>query len=1019
MREPSSLVGRGPVLAGLGAALDAALAGHGSLVLITGEPGIGKTALITRFAGEAAARGVRVAWGRCTEGEGVPAFWPWTQVLRTTGGLPGEQDHLAPPGAGAGVAQEPADRFRTFDRVASQLARAAAESGLLAVFDDLHWSDPDSVGLLEFAARQLAASRLLLVGSYREDDAADRLRRVAATGAVIRLEGLDTAGVSELMAQVTGGRVPAEAAAAMHARTGGNPLFVRELTRLRQSRAAAGDRGAGSATVDSVREVLDRRLARLSQPCTRMLTLAALDGVSLRPWLLATALGTAADLPGLTGEAVAARVLVAGPNGSGLRFAHDLFREVLAESLPASARRDLHHDLGKALETSRAEGTVVHPADLAAHFLAAASRGDTGASGPAVRYLREAAADATGRLGFEEAVTLAERALSLSGVARLDGPTRLGLLLEVADARRLAGRLALAAGTYRDAYSVARQLGDHGAAAAAAIGLHLAGVKTGPSAERDSQAALLAAAADALDGMSAALAARVQAALARTLHHSLEADQMARAVPIAEHAVELARDPGGSSATADALQALHDVTWLPGQADRRLDVLSQLDKEASGPGSARIRLRTQLLRAQARLELGDPRALAEADAYCAGADRLGDPWSRWQSLSRRAASALLAGRLDDAAEFAARAERLSADLGDADAAWIGDIQRWELARFTGGRATYRRHHPGSAPPVETWPPWPALILADQGDHAGAARLLSGFRAHQAWGPGVSAGYDLWFPVIAAEAAARCGSDQLRSGLYQLLAPYSGTQVGCGAWVAYCGAVDYYLGLLAAARADHAAAAAHLRAATAQHLRLGAPLWAALSGQQHGRQPNARPQSRPDGRNLFRRDGAVWALAYGGVQAHVPDAKGLRDIAVLLAHPGQPIPASDLAGTVTRSRGEPALDRQALTAYRARLRDLDGDIDEADAGHDPERAARARAERDALIAELARSVGRGGRPRRLGDDTEKARKTVAIRIRRALRLLDSHHPALASHLREAVRTGTTCSYQPAQPVTWEV
>ena len=179
MREPSSLVGRGPVLAELGAALDAALAGHGSLVLITGEPGIGKTALITRFAGDAAARGVRVAWSRCTEGEGVPAFWPWTQVLRTTGGLPGEQDHLAPPGAG--VAQEPADRFRIFDRVASQLARAAAGSGLLAVFDDLHWSDPDSVGLLEFAARQLASSRLLLVGSYRDDDAVDRLRRVAAT----------------------------------------------------------------------------------------------------------------------------------------------------------------------------------------------------------------------------------------------------------------------------------------------------------------------------------------------------------------------------------------------------------------------------------------------------------------------------------------------------------------------------------------------------------------------------------------------------------------------------------------------------------------------------------------------------------------------------------------------------------------------------------------------------------------------------------------------------------------------
>ena len=719
-------------------------------------------------------------------------------------------------------------------------------------------------------------------------------------------------------------------------------------------------------------------------------------------------------MPALAEEAAAVRVLTPEQDGSGFRFAHDLFREVLASALPAAARRGLHRDLGIALETSRAEGSVVHPAELAAHFLAAASGGDAEVSGPAVRYLRDAAADATERLAFEDAVTLAERALALSGVARLGGRTRLGLLIDVADARRLAGRLGLAAATYRDAFSVADQLGDHDAAAVAAIGLHLTGVKTGPSAERDSHAALLAAAAEALGGTSAALAARVQAALARTLYHSLEADQMARAVPIAEHAVELAQEAGDPSARADALQALHDVTWVPGQANRRLGVLGQLAQGASGPGGARLRLRTQLLRAQALLELGDPRAPAEADAYCAGAGRLGDPMSRWQSLSRRAATTLLAGRLDQAAELASQAERLSADLGDADAAWIGDIQRWELARFTGERASYRQRRPDSAPPVETWPPWPALILAEQGDHEGAAKALSGFSIHQAWGPGVSASYDLWFPAIAAEAAARCGSDQLRGDLYQLLAPYSGTQVGCGAWVAYCGAVDYYLGLLAAARADHTAAAAHLDAATAQHLRLGAPRWAALSRQHQDHQQH--PSNR---RNRFRRDGAVWALAYGGVQAHVPHAKGLQDIAVLLAHPGQPVPASDLAGTITGFRGEPALDRQALAAYRARLRDLEDDIAEADADNDPERAARARSERDALVTELSRSVGRGGRPRRLGDDTEKARKTVTIRIQRSLRLLDSHHPALASHLREAVRTGTTCSYQPAQPLTWEL
>jgi len=493
----------------------------------------------------------------------------------------------------------------------------------------------------------------------------------------------------------------------------------------------------------------------------------------------------------------------------------------------------------------------------------------------------------------------------------------------------------------------------------------------------------------------------------------MEADQMSQAVPIAEHAAGIARDSGDPEAIADALQALHDVAWRPGQADRRLEVLDHLAQEASGRAAVRVRLRTQLLRAQALLELGDPRALAEADAYCAGADRLGDPLSRWQSLSRRAATALLTGRLDDAADLASWADRLAEDLGDADAVWIGDIQRWELARFTGERTTYRRRRPGSAPPVETWPPWPALILGEQGDVEGAAAILAGFSVRQAWGPGVNAGYDLWFPAIAAEAAARCGSDQLRGDLYQLLAPYSGTQVGCGAWVAYCGAVDYYLGLLAAAQGDHAAAA-HLDSATAQHLRLGAPRWAALSRRQQERQ-----QHPPIGRNRFRRDGAVWAVTYGGAQTYVPHTKGLQDVAVLLAHPGQPIPASDLAGTITRSRGEPAIDRQALAAYRARLRDLDDDIAEADSHNDPERAARARAERDALVTELTHSVGRGGRPRRLGDETEKARKTVTIRIQRALRHLDRHHPVLASHLREAIRTGTTCSYQPAQPLTWEL
>jgi hypothetical protein len=114
-----------------------------------------------------------------------------------------------------------------------------------------------------------------------------------------------------------------------------------------------------------------------------------------------------------------------------------------------------------------------------------------------------------------------------------------------------------------------------------------------------------------------------------------------------------------------------------------------------------------------------------------------------------------------------------------------------------------------------------------------------------------------------------------------------------------------------------------------------------------------------------------------------------------------------------------LDRQALAAYRARLRDLDDDIVEADADHDLDRAANARLERDSFVDQLSRAVGLGGRPRRLGDETEKARKTVTARIRRALDQLDDSHAPLAVHLRQAVRTGTTCAYEPPEPIAWEL
>jgi hypothetical protein len=149
--------------------------------------------------------------------------------------------------------------------------------------------------------------------------------------------------------------------------------------------------------------------------------------------------------------------------------------------------------------------------------------------------------------------------------------------------------------------------------------------------------------------------------------------------------------------------------------------------------------------------------------------------------------------------------------------------------------------------------------------------------------------------------------------------------------------------------------------------------------------------------------------------HLPDAKGLRDLAVLLGSPGRDVHVLTLLGRDVPATGsDPVLDDRARARYRSRLGELDGDIDEAVEFQDLHRAERLQAERDALLAELAAATGLGGRPRRLGDETERARKTVGARIRDALRRVDAVHPELAEHLRATVGVGTVCRYTP-QPV----
>ena len=398
-------VGRVHELAVLHEALEEAVAGRGGLVLIAGEPGIGKSRLADALAERARAAGARVLVGRCWEAGGAPAYWPWAQALREY--LHGTDAATLAAHAGAGAADlaqmlpelrerlsglpppstlEPElARFRLFDAAAELLRNAAAERPIVLVLDDLHAADPPSLLLLRFVARTLATARLLVVCAFRDvapdpaPEVAEALAEVAREPGTrrIALRGLTGPEVAEYLALAAPEPVDPEVAEAVHERTEGNPLFVGELARL-----LALDGATGTGVPRGIREAIDRRLARLDEPSRRLLGLAAVLGREFRLDVLA-ALGDVPDdalLAWLDGV-VAAGVVAESPGTPGrVRFEHVLFRDALYEGLSAARRVRLHGRVMSVLD-----GFGDDPAGLAAHALAA---GD-----PAAHRHARAAAD--------------------------------------------------------------------------------------------------------------------------------------------------------------------------------------------------------------------------------------------------------------------------------------------------------------------------------------------------------------------------------------------------------------------------------------------------------------------------------------------------------------------------------------------------------------------------------------------------------------------------------------------------
>jgi DNA-binding SARP family transcriptional activator len=464
--DEDALVGRKAQLALMDAALRAGAAGHGRVMLVAGEPGIGKTRLAEEAARQAAGQGVQVAWGPCYEGEGAPAFWPWVQVMRQVladatpgelGALLGrsgpevsqllpELKELVPGLEPPPVVELAAARFRLYQAVTGLLRRLAEARPVLVVVDDLHWADMGSLGLLAFLAAELRAARLVVLGTYRDVDVAAGQPLAETLGALARqpvverivLGGLGTADVARLVATTVGTRPDERLVRAVHERTEGNPFFVTELLPLLQSEGTLqGDdamTAARRAIPVGVREVLQRRLARLPEQTNAVLLVGAVAGRGFDLDLVEAVAGLDEEraLEAVEAAVVAGLVVEDEEAVGRYQFAHGLVRETIYEDISRARRVRLHARVGEALLGLHGRDDPEHVLELARHWWAAVSV--TGAEA-ALPFVLAAADHAMAKLAFEQAEQQLHRALevleSMPPTEAADDPAALPALVGV------------------------------------------------------------------------------------------------------------------------------------------------------------------------------------------------------------------------------------------------------------------------------------------------------------------------------------------------------------------------------------------------------------------------------------------------------------------------------------------------------------------------------------------------------------------------------------------------------------
>jgi class 3 adenylate cyclase len=712
-------VGRGRELERLGQLWQEAAAGERRVALIAGEPGVGKTRLAAELAVRVHEEGATVLAGRCDEDLGVP-YQPFVEALRqfvdhvpddtlgrSLGRYGGELVRLVPelaerlPELPAPLRSDPeTERYRLFDAVAAWLAATAAGEAVLLVIDDLQWATKPTLLLLRHVARSADVSRVALLATYRDTELGreaplvDLLADLCRQAGVERLSlaGLESSGVVAFMERSVGrplGEKDLLLARAIHAETEGNPFFVHEVLRHLAETAAIEQR-EGSWTTglpidelgipEGVRDVVGRRVARLSEAADRLLRVAAVVGSEFELAVLQQAeLFEEEGLVAALDEAASARLIQEVPQpGARYRFAHALVRDTLYQELSAARRVTLHRRVAQAIEAVHADHLDDQLPALAHHW----SRASTAANDRAVEYTTRAGDLALAQLAHDEAVRYYRQALDLLGSAsRRDAGRQLVLMVKLGEAQRRAGHE-----TYRktllEAAHIAQERGDAHMLAQAALGSTRGFLYSVTGKVDFERVRVLEAALASVNDDDTPVRARLLATLALELTFSPDRK---RCLALSDEALAIARRLGDPDLVAQVFSARHIATIGPDTFSERLREARDFERFIDDIKDPAIRARALITPFRSLLLAGD---VDEAGHCLDRADQLardlGQPASRWSTTYLRCAMALIAGDVEQAEQLARTAFELGRLAGQPDAPWAFALDLF-LIRFEQGR----------------------------------------------------------------------------------------------------------------------------------------------------------------------------------------------------------------------------------------------------------------------------------------------------------------------------------------------